>query len=169
MKPREVILLGLLGVAIIAGLVGFTLLPAPEGSTHTDQDQARALATEQACRVWSLVIDPASVVEVTGEISESAGWMLEDLMDRDFYDLYDYDTIHDALAGIGAAARGAGQVPLVETGVYDGFRAVAATAPTLNAQLAFRNGIDPGVLEAVSAMATDLGEQVRTATDACAA
>ena len=170
MSRREILLYGVLGLAIITGLIGFTTLPDHRADAPNGADMAIDPApTEHACRMWSLTIAQASVgtfvAEVTGLVAadQSAGGLPGEV----FTESLDFDHADEVLLEVFRAAATAGSIPGVEDPAFAAFQSVIDAAAQLRSDLAFRTGIDRSVIRRVGDDATALADRVHDAMSVC--
>jgi len=171
MSRREFVLYAVLGLAIIAGLVGFIRLPDPSHDAPTGDDVAIDPApTEHACRVWSLIVAQTSVGTFVADLTslvaadQSAGGMPGDL----FTETFDFDHANEVLLGVFRAAATAGSIPGVDDPTFAAFQSVIDAAAQVRSDLDFRNGIDSSVMSGVADDATALIDRVHDMATVCA-
>jgi hypothetical protein len=172
MSPREIVVGLLVGLAAIAGLVGFTKLPGPHEpapqvkAAVTGEQQAQASIT--ACRQWFVAAHLDEVPDLAGEIRSTAladvtrlgaGPDLEvEAAAPGWQEQLDKLTTTTALAA---------STPLVAPDVFDALKSVTDTAHRLSVALDFADGIDPTVLEDLAELANNLSSVSAEAQSTC--
>jgi hypothetical protein len=168
-SKREVVGFFLLGLAILAGLVGFTKLPEPSSEQGTDPAVAMAAAaTEQACRSWTLAVTPMAVDTFVRDVTDTVAADQDYGMPGDLLnEVFDFDHANAVLDQIDQATVTAGSTVGIEQPAYDGFRAVVEATAQLRERLSFRNGLDPSVIAGVGTDANALSDRIHDAVRIC--